>query len=180
MQVFGISGWSGSGKTTLLCRVLPELTARGLRVATAKHTHHRFTLFEPEHPAQVWQAAGAQEVMIGSGARWALMHECADEPEPPLEHMFAKLESVDLVLIEAFKRRAHDKMEVFRAEKGSTLFAKDDPSVVALATDCGRPPDLPASRNIPIFDLDDTAAITNFILMHCGFTGAPPSAREDA
>ena len=168
VQVFGISGWSGSGKTTLLCRVLPELTARGIRVATAKHTHHRFALFEPDHPAQHWQAAGAREVLVASDARWGLMHDSADEAEPQLEDLLAKLVDVDLVLIEAFKRRAHDKMEVFRSDNGKSLFAKDDPSVVALATDCGRPAELPADRDIPVFDLDDTAAITNFIAMHCG------------
>ena len=42
MKVFGLAGWSGSGKTTLIVHLLPELIARGLRVSTIKHAHHRF------------------------------------------------------------------------------------------------------------------------------------------
>nr|MBP8133428.1 molybdopterin-guanine dinucleotide biosynthesis protein MobB [Zoogloea sp.] len=40
MKVFGFAGWSGSGKTTLIERVIPEITARGLRVSVIKHAHH--------------------------------------------------------------------------------------------------------------------------------------------
>ena len=47
MKVIGIAGWSGAGKTTLLTRVIPRLTARGLRVSTIKHAHHDFDVDQP-------------------------------------------------------------------------------------------------------------------------------------
>ena len=47
MKVIGIAGWSGAGKTTLLTRVIPRLTARGLRVSTLKHAHHDFDVDQP-------------------------------------------------------------------------------------------------------------------------------------
>ena len=47
MNVIGIAGWSGAGKTTLLTRVIPCLTARGLRVSTIKHAHHAFDVDQP-------------------------------------------------------------------------------------------------------------------------------------
>ena len=36
MKIFGIAGWSGSGKTTLLEKLIPCLTARGIRVSVIK------------------------------------------------------------------------------------------------------------------------------------------------
>ena len=82
MRVFGIAGWSGSGKTTLLRRLLPELTSRGLEVATMKYTHHQFDLFAPGHVVSAWRDAGANEVLYVSDPRWALVHELQGEPEP--------------------------------------------------------------------------------------------------
>ena len=42
--VFRFVGHSGSGKTALVEKLLPELTARGLQLATIKHAHHRVEL----------------------------------------------------------------------------------------------------------------------------------------
>jgi molybdopterin-guanine dinucleotide biosynthesis protein B len=39
LPILGFVGYSGSGKTTLLCKLLPLLTARGLRIAVIKHEH---------------------------------------------------------------------------------------------------------------------------------------------
>ena len=47
MKAFGIAGWSGSGKTTLIERLLPAITARGLRVSVVKHAHHDFDIDQP-------------------------------------------------------------------------------------------------------------------------------------
>jgi hypothetical protein len=50
--------------------------------------------------------------------------------------------------------------------------------VIALATDCGRPDGLPAARDLPIFKLDDLAAVAAFIAALCGAAGgtAEPEA----
>jgi len=41
--------------------------------------------------------------MIGSGKRWALLHELRSEDEPTLATLLAKLSPVDLVLVEGYK-----------------------------------------------------------------------------
>ena len=120
MKVFGITGWSGSGKTTLMKALIPNLTARGLRVSTIKHAHHRFDVDKPGKDSYEHRAAGATEVMIGSANRWALMHELRDEPEPRLDDLIARMTPVDLLLVEGFKTEAHIKMEVYRAEGWTT------------------------------------------------------------
>ncbi len=36
MKIFGFAGFSGSGKTTLIEKLIPQFTARGLRVSLAR------------------------------------------------------------------------------------------------------------------------------------------------
>ena len=167
MQVFGIAGWSGSGKTTLLRRLLPELTARGLAVATMKYTHHQFDLFPSGHDVSTWRAAGANEVLYVSDRRWALVHELQGEPEPPLETLYEQFSDVDLLLIEGFKRHDHAKLEVYRAEAALPLLAAEDDWVVAVASDCGRPGELPEKRDIVLLELNDIAAVADFVMAYC-------------
>ena len=75
MKVLGVIGWSGSGKTTLIEALLPLLRASGLTVSTVKHAHHGFDMDRPGKDSFRHREAGAQEVMVVSGSRWALLHE---------------------------------------------------------------------------------------------------------
>src|SRR3954452_18962426 len=112
MKIIGIAGWSGAGKTTLLTRVIPCLTARGLRVSTIKHAHHDFDVDQPGKDSHTHRLAGATEVLVSSSRRFALMHELRGEDEPALAALLCRLSPVDLVVIEGFKREAHPKLEV--------------------------------------------------------------------
>src|SRR5437773_5290022 len=135
MKVIGIAGWSGSGKTTLLTMVIPELTARGLRVSTIKHAHHEFDIDRPGKDSWRHRQAGASEVMVASSRRWAIMHELRDAAEPSLEELVAKMSPVDLLLVEGWKRHAHPKLEVHRPSLGKPLLYPEDPDIVAIALD---------------------------------------------
>ncbi|CAO3421140.1 molybdopterin-guanine dinucleotide biosynthesis protein B [Azospirillum doebereinerae] len=167
MKIFGLTGWSGSGKTSLMVRLLPALTRRGLRVSTVKHAHKGFDIDHPGKDSHDHRLAGATEVLVSSPYRWALMHELRDEPEPALADLLPKLAPVDLLLIEGFKRDAHAKIEVWRSAVGKPLIARDDPSVVAVASD-GAVPDCP----VPVLDLDDAEAVAAFVVERCGLEGA--------
>lgn len=164
MKIFGIAGWSGSGKTSLVTRVIPVLVARGLSVSTMKHAHSGFDVDTPGKDSYEHRAAGATEVVITSGKRWALMHELRDEAEATIERLMTHLTPVDLLLIEGFKRHEHPKLEVFRREVGKTLLALSDPYVVAVASD-GPVPEV----KLPVIDLNDAEAVADFILRHGGF-----------
>src|ERR1700742_4595637 len=118
MRVIGLAGWSGSGKTTLITKVIPVLIGRSLKVATIKHAHHDFDIDRPGKDSWLHREAGASEVLVASGRRWALVHELREEPEPGLADLLAKLSPVDLVIIEGFKRHMHPKLEVFREAVG--------------------------------------------------------------
>lgn len=158
-RVFGITGWKNSGKTTLVERLVAELTRRGWKVSTVKHAHHAFDIDKEGTDSFRHREAGASEVAIVSGNRWALMHELRNESEPDIAAILARLAPCDLVLVEGYKRENHPKIEVRRMDaKERTPLAPNDPSIVAIASDHGV-----LGSNLPSFSLDETAAIADFI-----------------
>ncbi len=131
-------GWSGSGKTTLLVAVLPLLRAAGLRVSTIKHAHHGLELDKPGKDSFRHREAGAEEVLVVGGQRWALLRETPSTgaPEmPDLAQLAARLAPVDLVLVEGFKSAGLPQIEVHRLSLGKPPLWPNAPAVRAVAAD---------------------------------------------
>jgi molybdopterin-guanine dinucleotide biosynthesis protein MobB len=162
MRIYGVTGWKNAGKTGLMERLVAEITGRGYTVSTVKHAHHTFDVDQPGKDSHRHRIAGATEVLLASRNRFALMHELREDEEPSLESLLQKLAPVDLVLVEGYKRDRHPKIEAFRAETGNPLIASDDPTIRAVASDT------PLTIDRPLFDLDDTKAIADFILAEVG------------
>ncbi|WP_297779091.1 molybdopterin-guanine dinucleotide biosynthesis protein B [uncultured Roseovarius sp.] len=162
MRIYGVTGWKNAGKTGLMERLVAEITGRGYTVSTVKHAHHSFDVDQPGKDSHRHRVAGATEVLLASRNRFALMHELHEAEEPSLETLLQKLAPVDLVLVEGYKRDRHPKVEAFRAETGNPLIATDDPTIRAVASDTA----LEIDR--PLFDLNDTKAIADFILAEVG------------
>ena len=158
MKLYGITGWKNAGKTGLMERLVTEITTRGFTVSTLKHAHHTFDVDHPGKDSHRHRIAGASQVLLASGTRWALMTELRDAPEPPLSDLLARLDPVDLILVEGYKRDTHPKIEAHRAATGNALIAPGDPTITAVASDT------PLDLDRPVFDLDDTTAIADFIL----------------
>ena len=159
MRFIGLAGWSGAGKTTLLRKLIPVLVGQGLRVSTCKHAHHAFDIDVPGKDSYEHRAAGASEVLVASGTRWALVHEHRGAPEPGLQALLAKLDPVDLVLVEGWKREPHPKIEVFRAANQQAPLHPSDRTIVAVASDV-------PFFGIQTIDLDDVAALARCVLAH--------------
>jgi molybdopterin-guanine dinucleotide biosynthesis adapter protein len=157
VKVIGIVGWSGSGKTTLLTRLIPLLRAKGLTVSTVKHTHHGFDMDRPGKDTYRHREAGAREVLVAAGSRWALLHEVAG-PEPGLPDLLTRLEPVDLVLVEGFKTHPFPKLEVYRPTLGKPPIWPEQPEIAAIATDST----IDADRLV--LPLNDPAAVTDWVL----------------
>lgn len=161
MKVYGVIGWKNSGKTSLMERLVAEITGRNFSVSTIKHVHHDVDLDQPGKDTFRHRQAGAREVVLASANRFALMAEHRG-PEPELPAILARLAPVDLVLVEGYKRDAHPKVEVWRAEIGQPLIQSGDPLVRAVATDAA------LTLSVPVLDLNDPRTVADFILGEVG------------
>jgi len=152
-RVFGVTGWKNAGKTTLVEKLVAEFVRRGWRVSTIKHAHHDVDVDQPGRDSYRHRQAGACEVAVVGGQRYAIMRE---QQEPLLADVLARLAPVDLVLIEGYKREAHAKIEVRSGDVPS--LAAGDPNIAAIACDAR-----PAETHLPWFRRDDIAGIADFI-----------------
>jgi len=99
--VFIFVGHSGSGKTTLVEKLIPELTRRGLRVATIKHAHHKVVLDKEGKDSWRYKQAGATLSMLVTADELQLVADAVDQREPAqLAQRF--LGEADMVLAEGF------------------------------------------------------------------------------
>jgi molybdopterin-guanine dinucleotide biosynthesis adapter protein len=153
MKVIGIAGWSGAGKTTLISRVIPHLRQQGLRVSVIKHAHHDFDVDVPGKDSWVHRQSGAEEVLVSSANRWALMHELRGAREPELSDLLKKMSPVDLVVIEGFKSDPHRKIEVYRKANGKPPLFPDDSAIAGIAADTA------VETTLPMAHLDDIPAV---------------------
>jgi molybdopterin-guanine dinucleotide biosynthesis adapter protein len=159
MRILGLAGWSGSGKTTLLAKIIPRLVERGLTVSTVKHAHHGFDVDTPGKDSHAHRMAGATEVLVASGRRWALMHELRTAGEPTIYELLAKMSPVDLVLIEGFKSARHARIEVYRSEVGKPAFHPENPYVAGIVSDTPFP-----DAGCPVVDIDDVEGVVELVL----------------
>lgn len=163
-RVFGITGWKNSGKTTLTVRLVSELTARGYTVSTIKHAHHAFDIDYEGTDSYRHREAGAGEVAIVSGVRWALMHENRGGDEPPIGEILDRIAPCDIVLVEGYKRESHPKIEARRrGTKDDQPLSANDPAIVAIASDYEV-----HGENLPLFDINDISRIADFVELKSG------------
>lgn len=158
MQIFGVTGWKNSGKTTLMEKLVTEFCKRGFTVSTVKHAHHSVDVDQPGKDSYRHRQAGAQQVILASANRWALMHELRGTEEPTLETLLEKIDAVDLVLIEGYKQSIHPKIEAALKPGKRPLIAHEDSSIKAVAAgyDLG-----PISQLV--LDINNIPAIADFI-----------------
>lgn len=157
-RLIGIAGWKNSGKTTLTERLVAELSRRGWTVSTLKRAHHDADVDREGTDSFRHRSAGATEVMLVTGRRWALMHELRDTPEPTLEDLASRLSLCDFVLAEGWKGGTHPKIEARRLQAKEQTPLPASANVVAIAADHEV-----AGTRLPVFDLDDIAAIADFV-----------------
>jgi molybdopterin-guanine dinucleotide biosynthesis protein B len=162
-KVIGVAGFKNAGKTTLVEKLVRELTARGFRITTVKHAHHSFDIDHEGRDSFRHRKAGASEVAVISGQRWAIIHELRGEEEPSFATILAKLAPSDLVIVEGYKHGTHEKIEVRNLSLDHPKLAGSDPTIVAIAAN-GAIADAP----VPVFDRDHVEALSDFIIQHMG------------
>jgi len=171
IPLLGFAAYSGTGKTTLLEQLLPELNQANVRVAMVKHTHHdKFDIDKPGKDSYRLRKAGAQQMLVASAKRWALMVEQPVQDEyndPDLYELLPHLDlsKIDLILVEGFKHERISKIELHRPDLKKPLLYPDDNNIIAIASD---KKNLGSQNNqeiqCPLLDLNNIAEITSFII----------------
>ena len=162
VPILGLAAYSGTGKTSLLVKLLPILADRGLRVGVIKNAHHTFEIDQPGKDSYQIRKAGAQQMLIGSEQRWALMVE--QEEDNPLDRLQTYVQQLDqnkldVILVEGFKPEAINKIELYRPSLGHPLICEGDDSIIAIATDV----DIPHKPDMTILNLNNANEIAGFI-----------------
>jgi len=160
IPVLGFAAFSGTGKTTLLKQLIPSLGSRGIRIGLIKHAHHNFDIDIPGKDSYELRKAGADQVIVASRNRYALIRETPGNTEPELKQLLEVIDcqQLDLVLVEGFKHTVFPKIELHRSSMNKPFLYRDDPSIIAIACDS----DLPECP-IPVLDLNQPESITDYI-----------------
>lgn len=161
--LLGITAFSGTGKTTLLTKLIPALSERGVRVSVIKHAHHEFDIDTPGKDSYRIRKAGAEQTIVASAKRWALMTETPNTGSVDLEYLIQQLDTdkIDLIIVEGFKSLDIPKIILHRSSTGKGL-PEITPKTLAIATD-----DSSSIRGIPLLDLNNTNSIAEFICQYC-------------
>lgn len=151
-------GHSGSGKTTFVEKLLPELTSRGINVATIKHAHHKVKLDQEGKDSWRYKNAGASMSMLVTTDALQLVADAVEQREP--QQLAARfLGEADLVLAEGFSLAPGDKIEILRRECGKAPRCTVADGVIALVTDMDE-----VAPELPHFALDDVVGLADFLL----------------
>jgi len=166
--VLGFAAYSGTGKTTLLVKLLPLMKLQGLRVAMIKQTHHDFEIDKPGKDSYELRKAGADQVLLASDRRSALITEYEeDSAKPGLPELVCELDldNIDLVLVEGFKHLPFAKIELHRISQaqGNKLYDRElmfphDKSVIAVAADA----DIDTG-DLPLLNINQAEEVAGFI-----------------
>ena len=156
----GFAAYSGTGKTTLLVKLISILKGKGIQMGVIKHAHHTFEIDYPGKDSYELRKAGAAQMLIGSGTRWALMVET--EKSHSLEFYLNALDptELDLVLVEGFKQEQFPKIELHRPSLNQALFSLRDNTIIAIATD----DESRINTELQILDLNQPLQIAEFII----------------
>lgn len=153
--VLGVVGRSGSGKTTLIERLIPELTARGLRVGAVKRVA-RLDIDVPGKDSWRHSLTGADAYAVGSPGKVAFV--ARQQSEASLGEIVTRyFDGYDVVVCEGYRREAPNVVEVFRSGAGHETTVCGPTEQLALVTDA----DLAHPQR---FGLEDTPALAQFLV----------------
>lgn len=172
MKVFSVVGGC-AGKTELVRALVAELTARGLRVSTIKRVPETIDLEKPGSGTWKHREAGAEEVILASTSRMALLREMhTDADEPDVEVLLARLVPVDIVFLEGFRLTYYPKLELVLLDRDRRMIALDDPLVLAVTAE------RPVQAPVQFLPLSDIGGLADFVLAHAAAPGRGPDWEE--
>jgi molybdopterin-guanine dinucleotide biosynthesis protein B len=152
--VISIVGKSSTGKTTFLEKLIREITGRGYKVATIKHSHHSISFDDPSKDSWRHAQAGAAATMVSSTTEIQMIKPIPRELN--VEELACYLgEDYDLILTEGFSRGDAPKIEIHRKEAGPLL--ENATNLFAVVTD------EPLETGVKQFGLEDVKGVADLL-----------------
>ena len=108
LPILGICGFSGAGKTTLIEKIVPVLTAKGLKIAVVKHDAHRIVVDTPGKDSDRFFQSGADVYLQGQTEEFYRTH--APDDRELFHKLTGLIRKYDLVLIEGRKNLPVQKL----------------------------------------------------------------------
>lgn len=153
IPIVSFVAFSNTGKTTFIEKLIPELKARGISVAVLKHDAHEFDIDKEGKDSWRMTRAGAAVTVITSATKAAIM-----ENRPvPAQELLDRIKDVDLIITEGYKDGSWPKIAMARAANGKPLPVPPE-DCIAIITD------IPTEASVPVFALEDYAAVSTFII----------------
>ncbi|GAB4276927.1 MAG: molybdopterin-guanine dinucleotide biosynthesis protein B [Coriobacteriia bacterium] len=160
VPVVAVVGKSDSGKTTLIESLVRELSARGFRVATAKHHACASEVDVPGKDSHRHAKAGAVVSLVISPEAFGLFAypggELALEEAASLAAVAAG--GVDILVAEGFSRSAPVRIEVSRDARSRELVCAPD-ELMAVVSDGER-----ETGDTPVFRFDEVGPLADLIV----------------
>ncbi len=167
MKVIGIIGASALGKDPFVETLIASFRLDGFSVSTIKRAPDGFDLDRPGKTSWARREAGCHEVMLVGDRRLVLMQEFRAAPMPTLGALIARLDPVDLVVVEGFQDAAVPTLEICVAASGRAPRWPGNRHVVALVTD------EPITAPLPCFAVTDVPGLTDFVVGHLALSRRP-------
>ena len=152
-----IVGRKNHGKTTLIVDLVRELTGRGLKVGTIKHSLNEYELDVPGKDSYRHRLAGSSvSAIITAGLAAAYIP--AGEGKDPYLQLSPLFSDCDLVLVEGGLEMPGKKVEVWRKGVGTEPLALKREDILAVVTDDD--PDVP----VPLWPRSDVVGLAELVL----------------
>ena len=155
IPVISFIGRSGVGKTTYLEKMIAELKRRGYRIGVIKHDIHGF---EMDHPGKdTWRhaQAGADVVCISSSEKFAMIKKT--HSDMPLDEIVAKIDDVDIILVEGYKNHSARRVEIFRQAAGREPLGRPADIFAVIS-------DIPLYQGLPHFGLEEPVSFADYLI----------------
>ena len=154
IPVISFIGRSGIGKTTYLEKLIAELKRRGYRIGVIKHDIHGFEMDRPGKDTWRHAQAGADVVCISSFEKFAMIKKM--QRDMPLDEIVARVDDVDIILVEGYKNHSALRVEIFRQAAGREPLGRPTDIFAVIS-------DVPLYPALPHFDLENSADFANFL-----------------
>ena len=153
IPTYSFVAYSNTGKTTFLEKLVPELKARGLRVAVYKHDGHDFEIDKEGKDSYRMTKAGADVTLISSATKAVIMENRYIDPE----ELVSRISDVDIIIVEGWKAGPWKKIAMRRSANGKDFPIPQEECFALIS-------DTPVKGYDNVFDINDAEGVAKLLI----------------